>query len=257
MAEHSRIEWTDHTFNPWWDCTKLSPACDHCCAEVWARRTGHQVWCARSPRRFLSERPEQAGSLEPCCGTDRHQNAGLLRVDGRRVRVGTRLERGAGEIVGADRPYSTSGLAAPHKAPAPGTQTRAVGLGMRWPANVWLGTTVENQRLAVKRIPHLLEIPCRIRFLSCEPLLGPVTWRRGSTICTGDRRRRERWRRSSDTSGLGASAPRPMRRRKGGVSLQAVGLLVAERRSGRRFDGFVRADGQAARRSHPGRTMLE
>ena len=43
MAEHSTIEWTDHTFNPWWGCTKVSPACDHCYAEVWAKRTGHGV----------------------------------------------------------------------------------------------------------------------------------------------------------------------------------------------------------------------
>lgn len=42
------------------------------------------------------------------------------------------------------------------------------------PANVWLGTTVENQEQADKRIPALLDIPAKIRFLSCEPLLGPV-----------------------------------------------------------------------------------
>ena len=55
MAEHSTIEWTDHTFNPWWGCTKVSPACDHCYAGVWAKRTGHGVWGARAPRRFLSD----------------------------------------------------------------------------------------------------------------------------------------------------------------------------------------------------------
>jgi protein gp37 len=43
-----------------------------------------------------------------------------------------------------------------------------------WPHNVWLGTTVENQRWAEKRIPLLLEQPARILFLSCEPLLGPI-----------------------------------------------------------------------------------
>lgn len=42
------------------------------------------------------------------------------------------------------------------------------------PTNVWMGTTVENQEQAEKRIPHLLEVPARVRFLSCEPLLGPV-----------------------------------------------------------------------------------
>ena len=44
----------------------------------------------------------------------------------------------------------------------------------RWPINVWLGTTVENQSEARKRIPPLLYIPAPVRFLSCEPLLGPL-----------------------------------------------------------------------------------
>lgn len=40
MAENSKIEWTDHTFNPWVGCTKVSPACDRCYAEGWAKRAG-------------------------------------------------------------------------------------------------------------------------------------------------------------------------------------------------------------------------
>lgn len=40
MAENSKIEWTDHTFNPWVGCTKVSPACDNCYAELWANRAG-------------------------------------------------------------------------------------------------------------------------------------------------------------------------------------------------------------------------
>jgi hypothetical protein len=44
----------------------------------------------------------------------------------------------------------------------------------RAPRNVWVGTSVEDQSRADERIPHLLQIPARIRFLSCEPLLGPV-----------------------------------------------------------------------------------
>lgn len=48
----------------------------------------------------------------------------------------------------------------------------------KFPTNVWLGTSVENQATAAKRIPELLRIPAHIRFLSCEPLLGPVHLRR-------------------------------------------------------------------------------
>ena len=44
MGENSQIEWTDHTFNPWMGCTKISPGCDHCYAEVLSRRFGHAKW---------------------------------------------------------------------------------------------------------------------------------------------------------------------------------------------------------------------
>ena len=44
MAKDSGIEWTHHTFNPWWGCVKLSPACAHCYAETWARRVGMDLW---------------------------------------------------------------------------------------------------------------------------------------------------------------------------------------------------------------------
>jgi protein gp37 len=43
-----------------------------------------------------------------------------------------------------------------------------------WTPNIWMGTSVENQRAADKRIPYLLQVPAAVRFLSCEPLLGPI-----------------------------------------------------------------------------------
>lgn len=53
-----------------------------------------------------------------------------------------------------------------------------IGLGGKWPANIWLGTSVENQPAADERIPHLLATPAAVRFLSCEPLLGPIDFRK-------------------------------------------------------------------------------
>ena len=62
MAEFSKIEWTDHTFNPWIGCTKVSPACDNCYAEAWAKRVGHAaggarlpIWGAHATRREMSD----------------------------------------------------------------------------------------------------------------------------------------------------------------------------------------------------------
>ncbi len=56
MAKNSAIEWTHHTFNPWWGCTKVSPACKNCYAESWAKRVGVNVWGSRTDRRFFSEK---------------------------------------------------------------------------------------------------------------------------------------------------------------------------------------------------------
>ena len=54
MAENSKIEWTDHTHNHWTGCTKISPACDHCYAEGWAKRTGNgALW--EGQRRLTTE----------------------------------------------------------------------------------------------------------------------------------------------------------------------------------------------------------
>lgn len=60
---------------------------------------------------------------------------------------------------------------------------RMTAWGQDWPDNIWLGTTVENQKEAERRLPHLLRHDSSIRFLSCEPLLGPLdltSWLRGS-----------------------------------------------------------------------------
>ncbi len=56
MAKNSQIEWTHHTFNPWWGCTKVSSACDNCYAELWAKRMGHQLWGTAAPRRFFGDK---------------------------------------------------------------------------------------------------------------------------------------------------------------------------------------------------------
>lgn len=51
---------------------------------------------------------------------------------------------------------------------------KMVPWGSTWPPNIWIGVTAENQHYADKRLPHLLSVPAVVRFLSCEPLLGPI-----------------------------------------------------------------------------------
>src|SRR5215470_5789556 len=57
MSANSSIEWTDHTFNPWWGCIRVSPGCEHCYAEVLSARYGHRVWgpAATTPRRLFGD----------------------------------------------------------------------------------------------------------------------------------------------------------------------------------------------------------
>lgn len=67
MVQNSKIEWTDHTFNPWVGCTKVSPACDHCYAERWAKRTGNSdLWNGlrrRTSRASITSPPEMTDSF--------------------------------------------------------------------------------------------------------------------------------------------------------------------------------------------------
>ena len=55
MSKDSKIEWTHHTFNPWWGCTKVSEACTYCYAESWAKRLGSDIWGTRNQRRLFGE----------------------------------------------------------------------------------------------------------------------------------------------------------------------------------------------------------
>ncbi len=61
MGKNTSIEWTDHTFNPWWGCEKVSPGCAHCYADTFARRLGHggtkpPLWGPGSERRMFGDK---------------------------------------------------------------------------------------------------------------------------------------------------------------------------------------------------------
>src|ERR1035441_10524114 len=56
MGKDSSIEWTDHTFNPWWGCAKISPGCENCYAEAWAKRVGEKIWGPKQSRRLFGEK---------------------------------------------------------------------------------------------------------------------------------------------------------------------------------------------------------
>jgi len=174
MAENSKIEWTDHTFNPWIGCTKVSPGCDHCYAEArmdhrlgqvrWGphgerRRTGEAYW--REPLKW-NRRAADAGQRE------RVFCASLADVFDNQILSDWRADLWAliestpnlDWLLLTKRPQNIAAML-----PA--------NWGDGWP-NVWLGTTAENQTEADRRIPHLLARRATVRFVSAEPLLGPI-----------------------------------------------------------------------------------
>ena len=178
MAQNSSIEWTHHTFNPWWGCTKVSPGCDHCYADNLARRYGHDVWGHDAPRRVMSnehwDKPISWNNLgERFKVRQRVFCASMADVFEVRPDLAPHRRRLL-ELIGA-----TTNLDWLLLTKRPHSIRKLLPLGYEFPANVWIGTTVENQEQADKRIKYLQDFTTpSFRFLSCEPMLGPLDIRR-------------------------------------------------------------------------------
>jgi protein gp37 len=176
MGEYSKIEWTDHTFNPWTGCTKVSPGCDHCYAEAWAKRSGLVQW-GNNPRRRTTENNwkepmkwnAEAGAFKRKYGhRPRVFCASLADVFDNQVPASWRkdlfaLIRECGRLdwlLLTKRPQNISKM-----------------LPSDWGdgyLNVWLGMTAEDQPHFDQRWNHLQKIPALIKFISYEPALGPL-----------------------------------------------------------------------------------
>jgi protein gp37 len=171
MGEHTGIEWTDHTFNPWTGCTKVSPACDRCYAESWAKRSGLVIWGAGESRRMTSAANWQ-GPVKW------NRAAGALGVR-ERVFCASLADVFDAEVDDAWRDKLFALIdSTPHldwqlltKRPKV-MRDYLAGCPVR--PNVWLGTTVESQSMAEVRLPMLLGTPAAIHFISYEPALGPL-----------------------------------------------------------------------------------
>lgn len=196
MAENSSIEWTDHTWNPWIGCTKVSPGCDNCYAATqdkfrkwtpngWGgerRRTSEANW--RKPLQWQAKAAEfmaQHGRRQRVfCASlaDWLDNAvpiewlvALLDVVRKTPDLDWLL---LSKRIGIATPRLREAL----KRSAATDPDLAYWIGCWFdgfpPANVWIGATITSQSEADRDIPKLLAVPARVRFLSMEPLLGPV-----------------------------------------------------------------------------------
>lgn len=173
MTYRSKIEWTDHTFNPWWGCTKVSPACDHCYAEAFSHRLGMKIWNAQKNRHFLSDNYWKQPLKWNAKAAAKGERARVFCASMSDV-----FEYKKGLTSLRDRLWSlienTPSLIWLLLTKRPHLVNRMVPWSDDWPSNVWIGTTVEDQKWLQKRLPHMEKIPTTNRFLSCEPLLGSI-----------------------------------------------------------------------------------
>ena len=165
MAANSSIEWTEMTWNPVTGCTKISQGCKHCYAERMANRL-HAM------------------------GSDRYRNGFRLTLHPDLIELPKTWKKPRvvfvnsmsdlfHEDVPADfirRIFETMEACPQHTFQVltkRSERLRKLGPSLSWPSNVWMGVSVENAP-ATKRIPDLLSVPGQVRFLSCEPLIGPL-----------------------------------------------------------------------------------
>ena len=170
----TKIEWTDETWNPVTGCTKVSAGCKNCYAERMSKRlAGRYGYPADDPFR-VTLHPDRIGwplhwrkprRVFVCSMGDLfHEDVPLyFQVDVWRTM--------------ADSPQHTFQVLTKR---ADLMQRRLQPLSQTFGVlpNVWMGVTAENQETADERIPELLQIPASVRFVSCEPLLGPINIQR-------------------------------------------------------------------------------
>jgi protein gp37 len=165
MADNTKIEWTEATWNPVTGCDKVSPGCAHCYAETFAERwrgvPGHpyeqgfdlKLWPGRLgvPLRWRRPRMIFVNSMSDLFHEDvpddfiREVFDVMREADWHVFQILTKREERLAQL----------------------------GPQLTWPANVWMGVSIENRRF-VHRAAALRRVPATVRFISAEPLLGPL-----------------------------------------------------------------------------------
>ncbi len=258
----SKIEWTQDTWNPVRGCTKVSPGCKFCYAETFAERfrgvPGHPYeqgfdlrlvtekleeplrW--RAPRRiFVNSMSDLFHEDVPVhfiaaafgvMGLACHHTYQVLTKRADRAReVLSKLT--LDDCINASLDYNIGLTNAQSRAIAaalpPGSPFASHGDGPLWPLpNVWMGVSVEDQKRAEERIPLLIDTPAAIRWVSAEPLLGPVSfdeWIGAVSYCDG-----------CETEHVGSRVPDPCQCGKGGGLITTWGARQLERlKTGERY----------------------
>lgn len=174
MSSKSAIEWTEVTWNPTTGCDRVSAGCDNCYALTLAKR----LKAMGTPKYQNDGDPRTSG---PGFGVTIHRDALDLprrwrspRVvfvnsmsDLFHAKVPTAFVRDVFEVMAATPQHTYQVLT------KRSTRLRRLADQLSWPANLWIGVSVENAA-QLNRVDDLRGVPAAVRFLSCEPLLGPL-----------------------------------------------------------------------------------
>lgn len=174
MADRSAIEWTEATWNPVTGCDRVSAGCDHCYAMTLAKR----LKAMGSAKYQVDGDPRTSG---PGFGITIHPDAldeprrwrqpRVVFVNSMsdlfHARVPLEFIRDVFDVC-RDTPQHTYQVLTKRS-----LRLRRIAEKLDWPTNLWMGVSVENAE-ALPRIDHLREVPAAVRFLSCEPLIGPL-----------------------------------------------------------------------------------
>jgi protein gp37 len=174
MGDRSAIEWTEATWNPTTGCDRISRGCDNCYAMALSRR----LKAMGQPRYQRDGDPRTSG---PGFGLTVHPDSLQLPLSWkrpRRVFVNSMSDLFHAQVpvdfvqqvfaVMAATPQHTYQVLTKRA-----RRLRRVATSLTWPQNVWMGVSVEDAE-AVHRVDDLRQVPAAVRFLSCEPLLGPL-----------------------------------------------------------------------------------
>ncbi len=176
MGAKTGISWTDHTFNPWWGCVRVSPGCEHCYAETFSKRVGEAVWGVDAERRFFGDKhwnePKKWNREAEKAG-ERARVFCASMADVFEDRPDLVAEREKLWTLIHCTPWLDWQLLT--KRPENIRRMLPPSWGTGWP-NVWLGVTGEDQEWADRRLRELLTIDAVVRFVSYEPALGPVNF---------------------------------------------------------------------------------
>jgi protein gp37 len=176
LAVNSKIEWTDHTFNPWLGCTKVSPGCDNCYAESWSKRSGLVKWGSHARKRTTD-----AYWRGPLVWNSRAGDFARLHNRRQRVFCASLADVFDNQIDPAWRfdlfllikQCDQLDWLLLTKRPQNILKMLPPDWGRGY-SNVWIGTTAEDQIRFDQRWPYLSAVPSLVRFISYEPAIGAL-----------------------------------------------------------------------------------